>query len=139
MYLLIIFFPLISAAIILLFGRFLGTKGANLFSCFCLGLNVIISCFIYYDIIVSNSIIIINLWSWVSFNIFETNITFFIDSLSGGMVFVVNLVSFLVHVYSTSYMKGDPHTPRFMGYLSLFTFFMLVLITSQNYLQLFIG
>nr|AER54492.1 NADH dehydrogenase subunit 5 [Cyanea capillata] len=139
MYLLVIFFPLISATIILLFGRFLGTKGANLFSCFCLGLNVVISCFIYYDIIVCNSIIIINLWNWVSFNVFETNITFFIDSLSGGMIFVVNLVSFLVHVYSTSYMKGDPHTPRFMGYLSLFTFFMLILVTSQNYLQLFIG
>ena len=48
-------------------------------------------------------------------------------------------VSFLVHLYSTSYMEGDPHTPRFMGYLSLFTFFMLILVSSQNYLQLFIG
>lgn len=139
MYLLIIFFPLISALVILLFGRFIGTKGANLFSCTCLGLNVIISCFIYYDIIVCNSIILINLWNWISFNIFETNISFFVDSLSGGMIFIVNIVSFLVHIYSTSYMKGDPHTPRFMGYLSLFTFFMLILVSSQNYLQLFIG
>ena len=55
------------------------------------------------------------------------------------MVMIVNIISLLVHVYSTSYMSGDPHTIRFMGYLSLFTFFMLILVTSQNYLQLFIG
>lgn len=55
------------------------------------------------------------------------------------MVLIVTTVSFLVHVYSSSYMDGDPHTPRFMGYLSLFTFFMLVLVSSQNFLQLFIG
>ena len=139
MYLLIIFFPLWSSVILLCFGRTLGINGSNLFSCICLGINVIISLIINYDIVVSKSIVTLNLWNWISFNVFDSNMTFFIDSLSGSMILIVNVISFLVHVYSTSYMKGDPHTPRFMGYLSLFTTFMIVLVISQNYLQLFIG
>jgi len=55
------------------------------------------------------------------------------------MLIVVTTVSSLVHIYSTGYMSGDPHVPRFMSYLSLFTFFMLILVTSNNLLQLFIG
>lgn len=55
------------------------------------------------------------------------------------MLLVVTTVSALVHIYSTSYLEGDPHLPRFMSYLSLFTFLMVVLVTSDNLLQLFIG
>lgn len=55
------------------------------------------------------------------------------------MMLIIMIVSGLVHLYSIGYMEGDPHVPRFMSYLSLFTFFMLVLVTSHNYLQLFIG
>lgn len=62
-----------------------------------------------------------------------------IDVISSVMLIVVTSVSSLVHIYSTGYMKGDPHVPRFMAYLSLFTFLMIVLVTSDNYLQLFIG
>ena len=55
------------------------------------------------------------------------------------MLIVITSVSALVHIYSTGYMAGDPHVPRFMSYLSLFTFLMIVLVTSDNYIQLFIG
>lgn len=55
------------------------------------------------------------------------------------MLIVVSSVSFCVHVYSGSYMENDPHIPRFMAYLSLFTGFMLVLVTANNYLQMFLG
>ena len=55
------------------------------------------------------------------------------------MLIVITGVSALVHIYSTGYMAGDPHIPRFMSYLSLFTFLMIVLVTSDNYVQLFIG
>jgi len=55
------------------------------------------------------------------------------------MLFVVTFISFLVHLYSTEYMGEDPHLPRFMSYLSLFTFFMLILVTSNNFLQMFVG
>jgi NADH:ubiquinone oxidoreductase subunit 5 (subunit L)/multisubunit Na+/H+ antiporter MnhA subunit len=61
------------------------------------------------------------------------------DSVTVIMLIVVTSVSSLVHIYSTGYMSGDPHVPRFMSYLSLFTFFMLILVTSNNLLQLFIG
>jgi NADH-quinone oxidoreductase subunit L len=55
------------------------------------------------------------------------------------MLFVVTFISTLVHLYSTEYMAEDPHLPRFMSYLSLFTFFMLILVTSNNFLQMFVG
>ena len=55
------------------------------------------------------------------------------------MLLVVCIISFLVHLYSTEYMKGDPHLSRFMSYLSLFTVFMLILITADNFVQLFVG
>ena len=61
------------------------------------------------------------------------------DSLTVTMLVVVNTVSALVHIYSTSYMDEDPHLPRFMSYLSFFTFFMIILVTGDNFLQLFLG
>jgi NADH:ubiquinone oxidoreductase subunit 5 (subunit L)/multisubunit Na+/H+ antiporter MnhA subunit len=61
------------------------------------------------------------------------------DSLTVTMLCVVTLVSSLVHMYSVEYMGADPHRPRFMSYLSLFTFFMLVLVTADNFVQMFVG
>ena len=55
------------------------------------------------------------------------------------MLIVVTFISMLVHLYSLSYMQEDPHLPRFISYLSLFTFFMLILITSDNFVQMFVG
>jgi NADH-quinone oxidoreductase subunit L len=62
-----------------------------------------------------------------------------IDSLTTSMLILVTTVSALVHMYSTGYMSEDPHLPRFMSYLSLFTFFMIILVTADNLVQLFIG
>ena len=64
---------------------------------------------------------------------------FIIDELGICMLLIVNLVPSIVHLYSVAYMKGDPHNTRFMSYLSLFTSFMLLLVTADTYLQLFIG
>jgi NADH:ubiquinone oxidoreductase subunit 5 (subunit L)/multisubunit Na+/H+ antiporter MnhA subunit len=61
------------------------------------------------------------------------------DSITSVMLVLVVFVSFLVHLYSMDYMNGDPHIIRFLGYLSLFTFFMLILVTSGNFVQLFLG
>ncbi len=71
--------------------------------------------------------------------ILKINYGLIFDSLSSIMLILVTTVSGLVHLYSTEYMNGDPHKPRFMSYLSMFTFFMVVLVTSDNYVQLFIG
>ena len=70
---------------------------------------------------------------------FRTSWGFMFDSLTVVMLVVVTCVSSLVHLYSTEYMGGDPHLPRFMSYLSLFTFFMLILVTADNFLQMFVG
>jgi NADH:ubiquinone oxidoreductase subunit 5 (subunit L)/multisubunit Na+/H+ antiporter MnhA subunit len=64
---------------------------------------------------------------------------FLFDSLTVTMLVVVTFISTLVHLYSISYMSEDPHLPRFMAYLSLFTFFMLMLISADNYVQMFLG
>lgn len=61
------------------------------------------------------------------------------DTLTVIMLIVVTSVSTLVHIYSVNYMHLDPHLPRFMSYLSLFTFFMIVLVTADNFLQMFVG
>ena len=70
---------------------------------------------------------------------FQVSFGLIFDSITSIMLIVVTSVSSLVHIYSTGYMKGDAHLARFMSYLSLFTFFMLVLVTGDNLLQLFIG
>lgn len=62
-----------------------------------------------------------------------------VDPLSTSMLVVVTSVSFLVHVYSSEYMQSDPHVPRFFSCISLFTFFMLALVTASGFLQLFFG
>ncbi len=61
------------------------------------------------------------------------------DSLTVIMLVVVTTVSTIVHIYSVGYMEADPHVPRFISYLSLFTFFMLILVTADNFIQMFVG
>lgn len=135
----IVLLPLISSITLLLFGRKIGSKGSNIISCSCMFICLCLSIWLYHNIVLLETGVSVKFWSWVDYNLFNTSLSFSVDNLSASMIFAVNTVSFLVHLYSVSYMKGDPHTPRFMGYLSLFTFFMLILVSSQNYLQLFIG
>jgi proton-translocating NADH-quinone oxidoreductase chain L len=77
--------------------------------------------------------------TWIDSEMFSFSWGFLFDSLTVVMLVVVTAVSSLVHLYSTEYMGHDPHLPRFMSYLSLFTFFMLILVTSDNFIQLFVG
>ena len=79
------------------------------------------------------------LFKWISSGNFVVNWAIDINPLSSVMLVVVNLISALVHIYSIGYMATDPHKPRFMAYLSLFTFAMITLVTSDNFLQLFFG
>jgi len=76
---------------------------------------------------------------WVSSNFLKIFWGLYLDSLSATLLVVVTFISVLVHLYSLEYMSEDPHLIRFMAYLSLFTFFMLILVTSNNFLQMFIG
>ena len=80
-----------------------------------------------------------NLAPWITSGDFSAAWTLRVDALTAVMLVVVTWVSAVVHVYSVGYMHDDPHQPRFMAYLSLFTFFMLMLVTSDNLVQLFLG
>ena len=94
---------------------------------------------IFYHVITQgyeNNIVIA---SWIHSGSLNVNWSIKVDALSSVMLVVVTLISSLVHIYSIGYMSHDPHKPRFMAYLSLFTFAMLTLVTSDNFLQLFFG
>lgn len=82
---------------------------------------------------------LISLTPWFTTEIYDMHWGFLFDSLTAVMLIVVTSISTLVHLYSTEYMGQDPHLPRFMSYLSFFTFFMLILITGDNYMQMFVG
>ena len=139
MYILILFIPLLSAIISGLFGKKIGTKGAGLITSSCIIISLIISCYIFYETCLKSSFIYIKLWKWFDSELLTTYFGLQFDGLTSIMLLVITCVSALVHIYSTGYMAGDPHIPRFMSYLSLFTFLMIVLVTSNNYVQLFIG
>jgi NADH-quinone oxidoreductase subunit L len=121
MYLLILYFPLISFLVIGFFGRFLGTKGSNIFATLNMFFNLLLSFFIFYEIVLGGSICFFKLFSWFNIGNFTVDWGFFFDPVTSVMLIVVNVVSFFVHFYSIDYMKHDFFSHRFMSYLSLFT------------------
>nr|QJS34504.1 NADH dehydrogenase subunit 5 [Leiopathes cf. glaberrima NB-2020]QJS34518.1 NADH dehydrogenase subunit 5 [Leiopathes expansa]QJS34532.1 NADH dehydrogenase subunit 5 [Leiopathes montana]WQH63094.1 NADH dehydrogenase subunit 5 [Leiopathes sp.] len=139
MYILVVLAPLIGALTSGLFGRKIGEKGAGILTSGCLIISLSWSALIFYETTLNSSTTYIKLWRWLDSDLLTTYFGLQFDSLTATMLLVVTTVSTLVHIFSTAYMHGDPHVPRFMSYLSLFTFLMIVLVTSDNYPQLFIG
>ena len=139
MYLLIIFFPLIGSLSAGLFGRKIGPSGSAIITTNCLILSFLCSFFAFYEVALLGCPTYIKLCSWVDSEILNIDWGFLFDSLTVVMCCVVTFVSSLVHLYSTEYMSHDPHLPRFMSYLSLFTFFMMILVTADNFIQMFLG
>ena len=122
-----------------LFGRFLGARGAALVTSCCVGTSFLIACVLFVQVGLGGQPCVVYLYPWVTVGLFDASWSFCIDSLTAVMGVIVTSVSTIVHVYSISYMSHDPHLPRFMSYLSLFTFFMLMLITGDNFFILFLG
>lgn len=139
MYLMVLLLPLFSFLILGCFGFLIGFKGSSILSTVFIGIALLVSLFIFYEVGFCGTVVEFNLCDW--FSIFNCYISwgFLFDTLTSVMLIVVTSISFLVHLYSTSYMEEDPHLIRFMSYLSLFTFFMLCLVTGNNFLQLFLG
>jgi len=135
----ILFLPLLAAIISGFFGKYIGDRISEIITSLFVSVSAILSLFIFYDVILEgyeNNFIIA---SWIDTGSLNVNWSIKIDPLSSVMLVVVSLISALVHIYSIGYMSHDPHKPRFMAYLSLFTFAMLTLVTSDNFLQLFFG
>src|SRR4029077_18942450 len=80
-----------------------------------------------------------NIYTWIASGKFNFHIGFLIDRLSASMMAIVTFISLAVHIYSIGYMKYDPGYQRFFSYISLFTFAMLMLVTANNFLQLYFG
>ena len=139
MYLTLVFLPLIGSTVAGLFGRQVSGKGASFITVLCLGITCIFSFISFYEVAISGCPVYIKLFTWIDSEFFNVDWGFLFDSLTVVMCCVVTFISLLVHLYSTEYMSHDPHLPRFMSYLSLFTFFMLILVTADNYIQLFVG
>ena len=139
MYLPLVFLSFISYCITGLFGRQIGQKGAAVLTTSCLFVSFLLSLFAFYEVGLMKSFVYIRLATWVSSEVLLINWGFMFDSLTVVMCVVVTFVSTLVHLYSIEYMSHDPHLPRFMSYLSLFTFFMLILVTADNFIQMFLG
>jgi NADH-ubiquinone oxidoreductase chain 5 len=139
MYLIILFLPLCGCIGAGLFGRYLGLLGSGILSSTCCGFSSFFSLFILYEVTFNSSKCIIILGPWIQTEFFNANWGFLFDTLSAVILFVVSFISFLVHVYSIEYIRNDPHTSRFISYLSLFTFFILILLSADNFIQIFFG
>lgn len=139
MYLLIVFLPFLGFCSVSLFGRFMGFKGSSFLTTSLLGVSFFLSLFSFIEAGLLGSSVYIELSSWIKSEILLVNWGFMFDSLTVTMSLIITFVSFLVHLYSIEYMSHDPHLPRFMSYLSLFTFFMLILVTADNFIQMFLG
>ena len=139
MEILIIALPLIASIISGFFGKFLGDRNSEIITSLLVSIAALLSLFIFYQVIFNQYSDNIVIAKWISSGSLDVNWSMKIDPLSSIMLVVVTFISSLVHIYSIGYMSHDPHKPRFMAYLSLFTFAMLMLVTSDNFIQLFFG
>ena len=138
-YHLIVFLPLIGALVAGLFGRVIGDKAAMGVTCAGVVIAALLSYVGFYQVALQHHPLSVELFTWFASGTFEVSWALKVDQLTAVMLVVVNTVSALVHIYSVGYMSHDPHRPRFFAYLSLFTFAMLMLITADNFVQLYFG
>lgn len=139
MYLTILILPLIGSVISGLFGKKIGVTGSHIVTITCLTLSSFLASLAFYEVIICDSPVTVFVTSWIESENFNIRWEFLFDSLSVSMLIPVLFISTLVHLFSVDYMANDPHQQRFFSYLSLFTFFMLILVTGANYLVMFVG
>ncbi len=140
MYQTIVFLPLIGFLAAGLFGKSIGVKGSEYITTLFLIISAVLSWLAFFLFAFSEQApYTVEILRWVNSGALNVSWALRIDTLTVVMLVVVNTVSSLVHLYSIGYMHHDPHRPRFFAYLSLFTFAMLMLVTSDNLLQMFFG
>ncbi|HWE76855.1 MAG TPA: NADH-quinone oxidoreductase subunit L [Stellaceae bacterium] len=134
-----IFLPLIAAIIAGFFGRFIGDRGAQLVTCVAVLTSAVLAIVLFFQVAIGGQAVTVDLFNWMDTGDLQVEWALRFDTLSAVMLCVVTIVSSMVHVYSVGYMAHDHSIPRFMAYLSIFTFFMLMLVTADNFVQLFFG
>jgi NADH-quinone oxidoreductase subunit L len=136
---LILFLPLLGSFISAFFYKKIGDRTCQIITSAFVVTGAILSSIILLETIKTGKVYEYPILNWITSGSLKLHWSIYVDSLTAVMLVVVNSVSALVHIYSIGYMSHDPHKPRFMSYLSLFTFMMLSLITADNFLQLFFG
>ncbi|MDA0654211.1 MAG: NADH-quinone oxidoreductase subunit L, partial [Proteobacteria bacterium] len=136
---LVVLLPLVGAILAGLFGRAIGARAAQLVTSILLTASAVLSVYLFWTVGLGDAPFTAPLFTWVESGGFLAEWSLRIDQLTVVMLVVVTGVSSLVHWYSIGYMHGDPGIPRFFAYLSLFTFAMLMLVTADNFLQMFFG
>jgi NADH-ubiquinone oxidoreductase chain 5 len=139
MYLAIITLPLLGSIFSGFLGRKIGVKGAQLITCTSVVLTTLFAILAFIEVGLNNIPVTIALFRWIDSESLNVLWSFRFDSLTVSMLIPVLIVSSLVHVYSIGYMSHDPHNQRFFSYLSLFTFMMVILVTANNFLLMFVG
>ncbi len=139
MYLTIIILPLLGSMVSGFFGRKVGVNGAQFITSFSVIMTTILAILAFFEVGFNNIPVSIELFRWIDSEWFNIMWGFEFDSLTVSMLIPVLIISSLVHIYSISYMSNDPHIQRFFSYLSLFTFMMIILVTANNYLLMFVG
>lgn len=139
MYLTIIILPLLGSIVAGVFGRKVGVSGAQLITCLCIIITTLLTIVAFIEVGLNKIPVSINLFRWIDSESLNILWGFHFDSLTVSMLIPVLIVSSLVHIYSIGYMSHDPHNQRFFSYLSLFTFMMVVLVTANNFMLMFVG
>ncbi len=131
--------PLLAAILAGLFGRQIGRAGAHTITILGVLISTVLSAYVLKLIVVGHPTVNLQVYSWFQVGSISAEVGFLIDSLSAVMMVVVTSVSLMVHIYTIGYMAEDPGYQRFFSYISLFTFAMLMLVMSNNFMQLFFG
>lgn len=139
MELIAVFSPLLAFIFAFLFGKSIGDKGAQFITCAAVTIAAVASCLLFKEVIIDSDPRVKDLGTWIETGAFSVHWALRVDQLAVVMMCVINIVSACVHYYSVGYMSHDNAKGRFMSYLSLFTFAMLMLVTADNLLQLFFG
>ena len=139
MYLAIITLPLLGAIISGFFGRKVGVSGAQFITSSSIIVTTLLAIIAFFEVGLNNIPVSVNLFRWIDSESLNVLWGFHFDSLTVSMLIPVLIVSSLVHIYSVGYMSHDPHNQRFFSYLSLFTFMMIILVTANSFLLMFVG
>jgi NADH-ubiquinone oxidoreductase chain 5 len=139
MYLSILIFPLLGSFVAGFMGRKIGITGSHVITCTCLSISSLLATVAFYEVGICGSPVSVYLLNWVDSEFMSISWEFYFDQLTVSMFIPVLYISTLIHIYTTSYLAEDPHNQRFFSYLSLFTFFMLLLVSGANYFVMFIG
>ena len=139
MYLALIFLPLLASISSGFFGRKIGVSGAQWITCSSVVITTILAITVFFEVGLNNIPVTIKLFRWVDSESLDVFWGFNFDALTISMLIPVLIVSSLVHIYSIGYMSHDPHNQRFFSYLSLFTFMMIILVTANSFLLMFVG